>query len=90
MGAKIKTGQKENKLINHNRKYEFGRLPGRYQIWRQHVSEMETWSPFRGQELYRTVYYYYFRQNLEVSKSRITISDVLHACPLTHNRQTLI
>jgi hypothetical protein len=44
MRAKINTGQKENKLIKHNRKYEFGRLPGRYQILRQHIIEMETWS----------------------------------------------
>jgi hypothetical protein len=44
MRAKINTGQKENKLIKHNGKYEFGRLPGRYQILRQHVIEMETWS----------------------------------------------
>jgi hypothetical protein len=28
-------GQKENKLIKHNGKYEFGRLLGRYQILRQ-------------------------------------------------------
>src|ERR1700733_12823824 len=44
MRAKINTGQKENKLIKHNGKYEFGRLPGRYQILRQHIIEMETWS----------------------------------------------
>jgi hypothetical protein len=44
MGAKINTGQKENKLIKHNRKYEFGHLPGWYQILRQHIIKMETWS----------------------------------------------
>jgi hypothetical protein len=49
MGAKINMGQKENKLIKHNGKYEFGRLPGRYQILRQHIIEMDL-VPFRGQE----------------------------------------
>jgi hypothetical protein len=44
MRAKINTGQKENKLIKHNGKYEFGHLPGRYQILQQHIIEMETWS----------------------------------------------
>jgi hypothetical protein len=44
MRAKINKGQKENKLVKHNGKYEFGRLPGRYQILRQHIIKMETWS----------------------------------------------
>ena len=44
MRAKINTGQKENKLIKYNRKYEFGHLLSWYQILRQHIIEMETWS----------------------------------------------
>src|SRR5882724_10611910 len=44
MRGKINTGQKENKLIKHDGKYEFGCLPGRYQILQQHIIKMETWS----------------------------------------------
>jgi hypothetical protein len=44
MREKINKGQKENKLIKHNGKYEFGHSPGWYQILRQHIIEMETWS----------------------------------------------
>jgi hypothetical protein len=39
-------GQNENKVRRPNGKDDFGRLPGRYQILRQHIMiiEMETWS----------------------------------------------
>ena len=37
-------GQNENKVRRPNGKDDFGRLPGRYQILRQHIIEMETWS----------------------------------------------
>jgi hypothetical protein len=84
MRTKINKGQKENKLIKHNGKDEFGRLPGRYQIWRQHVSEMETWSPFRGQGLVGT-YNFLCRSNSleaevqELEQIHITIIGIFSA-----------
>ena len=48
--GKIIHGIKRKQIDKPQLKDEFGRLPGQYQIWRQHVSEMETWSPFMGQE----------------------------------------